>query len=72
MVEAFHPEIVHVIEFHRGEGVFSGDVKTLLVNIVRHQPEVKSYCQKWEFVDLIVRINVASLKLKIMNLRIMK
>ena len=42
------------------------------VNIARHQPEVKSYRQKWEFVDLIFRINVASLKVKIMNLRVMK
>ncbi len=41
MVEAFHPEIVHVIEFHLGEGMLSGDVKALLVNIARHQPEVK-------------------------------
>jgi hypothetical protein len=72
MVEAFHPEIVHVIEFHLGEGMLSGDVKALLVNIARHQPEVKSYRQKWEFVDLIFRINVASLKVKIMNLRVMK
>ncbi|PYT88084.1 MAG: hypothetical protein DMG41_12000 [Acidobacteria bacterium] len=37
-----------------------------------HQPEVKSYRQKWESVDLIFRINVASLKVKIMNLRVMK
>ena len=29
------------------------------VNIARHQPEVKSYRQKWEFVDLISRINVS-------------
>ena len=47
-------------------------LKALLVKIARHQPEVKSYRQKWEFVDLIFRINVASLKVKIMNLRVMK
>jgi len=45
-------------------------LKALLVNIARHQPEVKSYRQKWAFVDLIFRINVASLKVKIMNFRI--
>src|SRR5437879_838857 len=37
-----------------------------------HPGPPKSYRQKWEFVDLIFRINVASLKVKIMNLRVMK
>ncbi len=35
MVEAFHLEIVHVIEFHRAESMLRRDVVTLRVNVVR-------------------------------------
>jgi len=35
MVEAFHLEIVHVIEFHRCKGMLRRDVVTLLVNVIR-------------------------------------
>ena len=43
MVETFHPEIVYVIEFHRGESMLYRDVVSLLVNVVCHQPEMDFY-----------------------------
>jgi hypothetical protein len=43
MIETFHLEIIHVIEFHRGESMLCRDVIPLLVNVVCHQPEMKFY-----------------------------
>ena len=72
MIETFHLKLAHVKEFHRGECMLYGYVVTVLVDIVRHKPKMKSHGQDWEIVNLRVSVDVPSPKVKFMHLCVVK